>query len=57
MVNSETPLLSPRQKKDGSHMASVPCLHTHARGGTQCREYGRNHRRYDLQRPLQSLLL
>ncbi len=32
-------------------------LHAHARGCSQCREYGCNHRRYDLQRPLQSLLL
>ena len=33
------------------------CLHTHARGGAQCRQYGRDDRRYDLQRPLQCFLL
>ena len=32
-------------------------LHAHARGGSQCREYGRDYRRYDLQRPLQRFLL
>ena len=32
-------------------------LHAHARGCAQCREYGCDHRRYDLQRPLQRLSL
>ena len=32
-------------------------LHSHARGSSQCREYGRDDRRYDLQRPFQRLLL